>query len=795
MSKTMNKIGTIFAAATLVGATLTGAIAADLKDLPAPFVKDGKANVTIVVGQNAATADVLGSIDIASALQAASVTTTTVSVGGSKGSSVSDGANVATTSQPLLLGQKLNQAQTKLDDTDLPDLLADGTVSDESSNDDYDYDQELTLGAAPIVFGTSFDSDINDPTIALDLDTSGADNLWNYTLDFKGKSLNLVDLDDSETVTMLGKAFTFSPSITNGADVKIYGSDKTEYMTLNEPKTFVVEGKSYTVEVTGGNSDNDNVVVAVNGVSKTIEEGQTVTINGLELFAKDVFVTNIPTLSAAATLFVGSQEVTLPAAGTGWADVEINGDSVNGLQAQLTGNNSAVTGIQFSYVPTDLSNDVSGFDEKSYALVGDKISDPLFGTFAVNFVGPNYALDDSSKSQIKFTAGSDDLKFDFTNDDGDMVSFTPFKGNGVANGNLASAWAVDGNKGFNGSVSAGVPISDKQIFILNEGSVTPFKTNVFEVSGYANQSGDVVVRLKNLGTSDTADYSVSDKVIDGVTVSAINYAAKTFTLSAATSNLLYIEGGNNYVDFSAAFNGTTSNIVYANATKYLKLVETSPDGVDKANATTFILTGNLDSDGDVNVHYTAHTGASTVSAATQDNNNVEEVLSEYGTYLVNDVDNYESIVAYMPQDNDGEVHYDIFFAPTDAVVSTTGGSTVTTQVVNPIAVGTAVLDSSVALATESKNLIVVGGPCANSVAAALLKSSAANCGAGFTPGKAVVQLFDTPMGKTAMLVAGYEATETQAASRAVALMDKRLVGQSVTLTVTNTNDFTISSSQ
>jgi len=116
-------------------------------------------------------------------------------------------------------------------------------------------------------------------------------------------------------------------------------------------------------------------------------------------------------------------------------------------------------------------------------------------------------------------------------------------------------------------------------------------------------------------------------------------------------------------------------------------------------------------------------------------------------------------------------------------------------IINGVAVGAAVLDSAVTLASESKNLIVVGGPCANSVAAALLKSDAANCAAGFTPGKAVIQLFDTPMGKTAMLVAGYEAVETQAASRAVALMDSRLTGKSVTLTVTNTNDFPIAASK
>ncbi len=67
---------------------------------------------------------------------------------------------------------------------------------------------------------------------------------------------------------------------------------------------------------------------------------------------------------------------------------------------------------------------------------------------------------------------------------------------------------------------------------------------------------------------------------------------------------------------------------------------------------------------------------------------------------------------------------------------------------------------------SSKNLVVVGGSCINSVAANLLGESA--CGSAFTDltdvaaGQFLVQVFDSPYtsGKVAMLVAGYNADDT-----------------------------------
>ena len=72
--KTIKKMVALGTGMTMVGATLFGAAAAGLADYPSPmFIKDGQFDGVIVVGDNAASSDVVGSVDIAFALQAASV--------------------------------------------------------------------------------------------------------------------------------------------------------------------------------------------------------------------------------------------------------------------------------------------------------------------------------------------------------------------------------------------------------------------------------------------------------------------------------------------------------------------------------------------------------------------------------------------------------------------------------------------------------------------------------------------------------------------------------------------------
>src|SRR3989339_31849 len=85
MRKSIKKIVALGVGITMLGSI--GAIAADLKDYPVPFIKDGKFSGMLVVGDKAAAEDVIGVSDIAMSLQYAATTkvgttTTTTAIEG-----------------------------------------------------------------------------------------------------------------------------------------------------------------------------------------------------------------------------------------------------------------------------------------------------------------------------------------------------------------------------------------------------------------------------------------------------------------------------------------------------------------------------------------------------------------------------------------------------------------------------------------------------------------------------------------------------------------------------------------
>jgi len=98
------------------------------------------------------------------------------------------------------------------------------------------------------------------------------------------------------------------------------------------------------------------------------------------------------------------------------------------------------------------------------------------------------------------------------------------------------------------------------------------------------------------------------------------------------------------------------------------------------------------------------------------------------------------------------------------------------------------LDSEVADVT-AQNLIVVGGPCVNTVAAKLL-GNPATCTEGFTPGKARVKLMANG-DNMAMLVAGYSGADTRLAGKVIAHRASELTGMEVEVEGTTYSDATV----
>lgn len=105
---------------------------------------------------------------------------------------------------------------------------------------------------------------------------------------------------------------------------------------------------------------------------------------------------------------------------------------------------------------------------------------------------------------------------------------------------------------------------------------------------------------------------------------------------------------------------------------------------------------------------------------------------------------------------------DVFIVSGKGSVVKESGGAGKSQVIHPINVGVTKLASQVA-DVKGQNLVVVGGPCINAVAAKLM-GSPEPCEKDFEDGKALVKLFESD-GKVAMLVAGYSASDTQRASK------------------------------
>ncbi|MFH1325675.1 MAG: hypothetical protein ABIH49_02820 [archaeon] len=112
-----------------------------------------------------------------------------------------------------------------------------------------------------------------------------------------------------------------------------------------------------------------------------------------------------------------------------------------------------------------------------------------------------------------------------------------------------------------------------------------------------------------------------------------------------------------------------------------------------------------------------------------------------------------------------QVYAQLYLGAADSSVTSSTTATGTTQL------GDVVVKDSEVASVSSKNLVVVGGSCINSVAATVL--GGAYCGAGFTEqtgvgsGQFLIQSFadEYTTGKVALLVAGYDASDTVNAAK------------------------------
>ncbi len=783
VKKAVKRIAALAAGTTMVTATIMGATA-DLGAYPEPFVSNGVFNGKLVIGKTAQVSDVLGAIDIAASLQAASKTAVETS-GTSTEVTVDGGVEIKQGSSDLNLGDPLDDFNSgKYDDDDFPELLKSGTLEDDDGSD-YDYDQYIYIGDAAVAFGQDDDEGGDMPVYHIDWGSANEPYL-NFTIDFDDDA-NITALTDSETIDMFGKTYTFDANNGLDDDLVMYGSDVTTTISQDEPVTIEVDGTEYTIEVLGGNSDDATAIIRVTGSgqsTKTLEKGDSRTMAGLDVYIDDVFISNIGANTISVSLFVGSNKIVIPktavSTSASWKEIEINDEDNTGVYAWVESHSDNNLGdietINFGFDLTDFKNPRTN-DDWDWMIAGDRFTDDLFG-FSVYYDG--YTPEMDGRDEVKFTRSSDTYSIDFQNNDGDDYSLELYQ--------YSSGVTYGDDLRLSGGNTLTTALEDKDIFILEEDGQQreDAVTKVYEVVDINGDDSEVT--LKELGSGASKVYKLSDQIDDAVipgtstpvTIATVASDDDNFTISSAVlSEIVFKDGANLTLD--------TNMTDGANLTYY-----EDSDDVDEATAGSFDFAfyHGSSTDEDIQLSFGSDPWGSNGVAATDTDGDVRYAVSDYGTWVEGELDNDGDYLKIYSAPTETAFH--AFIEGPDAVVVKTGASSGSTYYqINDMVVGQiAVYDTEAASLLGNTPLIVVGGPCVNTIAMDLM-GNPTDCAEGFVAGKGKIKLFSD---KNALLVAGYSAQDTVGASYVLADYDKYdLSGDEVEVIVTDLNNIEVQS--
>lgn len=820
-------VGSLMAASTLLG----GALAADLS----AFKNMTTADTVVVVGANAATADVVGGINVAAALarHGASATVT----GGGTVTEVTGGVALDNPSEKLYLGSAINSVRDVLTAKDLPNLLAKGTFQDDNGIT-YDYSQYIEVGSNTIQFNQE-DTD-QDPVVEIALSTSSSNPLYTLRVDFNKQVDFTATASKGNSITLFGQDFTIG-SETDNTKLVLYKSSQEITMNKDDETTVTVGGNTYTIKVLGFDTTNDEVILQVNGQTNSVAEGSSKKIAGLQIYAKTVTAWDNGN-QGIAVLQVGSEKITLE----NGAPVQVGDDEtdVDGTWVTFTGTPDALSGIQIKVFAPDSDSD--------YIAAGNSFTDLFTGNFKVAFGGITPDLKADSRDQIKFRVSGDYKGY---------VSFTDVNGEGATvyfvNSEGTSTVYLEDDSKYNIYPYEGASAAEKEIIFLAPGNerythmVKVKDIKVDDTNGYAEftdvitgetyktEEGNFSVNGQTLNlvvdgktytvtlTDSTTpkvkvEYTADSKTVvfpaielnngetlafvGQVTLTGMNTGDKIvlptgeYTLTAED-----VDGGSNTtkaitvnsVVYYLSDTGSPNQVIIdldtdqnASTTGALNkpavLIKEEEDDGNTENAV--IVTTSADSNGNINyaVSFTASTSWSENTA----DDNVMAYLDYYGTYAEKDSNDQDHTVVtvWYP---DTQVTAQVAIGENPVFGGTAAAEA---DITFPsLAGGVGVLDSEAAPLKGTKNMILVGGPAVNSLVAELAD-------AGKTPtleewrtklvGKAILQAIDNPFGggKVAIIAAGYSADDTRTAC--MKLATEELSGEAKEITAGEMSDFT-----
>ncbi len=775
-------LGLFLTGATLMGPALA---AADLSD----FQNMGPSDTIIVVGASAITADVVGGINIGGKLAQSGIESATCSVScaDSGTSQVEGGVKIETKTKSLRSAgasqySDFSKVKASLSSKDL-DLLQKETVT-YTDGTTTSYTQLLTLSSDAKTYFTEDDSEgdkVESPRVVLKQPSSKA--LYTYKL-IAASGLDTRDPDATtnagpgltgEDVNIMGKTFTIGvqADIDHQKLVLYGGGEEKTLVAGGDAVSFELDGETHTIKMTswtGSSATTLKGVFLLDGVQYEKAANSAITVDPVtnsQITIKKLSETKMPSVAggaategASATIFIGSAKLTLDnATGT----IKKGDDAIDGAEVVFTNTtNAKITSITITYTP----------DDRMVADIGETLTDPVFGAVEYVFSGYSEADNDGRDLVRAYKSSSTKLKLGFTNNEGDEYDID------LATLKAASDWVLGGSTD---ATTLHVDQNPKDItkndhFFLSDGE------NSYVMKYTAIDTTDNEITIKNAATLEEIPI-----VYDGSGDGTFQVGAQSYTIENASDSTKKFD----ILDADPAVGSTGADVVMYTRFGHKFTVGSDPyvliyeydDQTDTDLAVMNVSTALSTSKTEIEeVNLLNATGAANngglASAVTVEDSKTYNAMSVYGSLLVDDTD-ADDVRLYMPDD---QVTYDVYVMkagvspPTMSLTGTTVSQTVSVEAPS-LGNGIAKLDSvTTAADKEAKNLILVGGPAANKLVEELAT-------AGKTPnmaywmsdlqGKYILQAVEDAFatGKTAIVVAGWEAADTQAASLKLATED------------------------
>ncbi len=797
VNKTIKKIASVGVAVGMVGATLMGAaMAADLSEYPYMFIEDGNFNGLLVVGADARAEDIIGITNIATSLQTVSVKTTVVSSGAGSSSdrvTVTDGVELC--DRDLFVGQAISGCEASVDDAELPDLLGDDIYHDAEGDNDNDerYTQEV-LFQTNVTGVFKFDQDDDDAPVAdtyVFIDDSNA-YFYNYTLKFDDRadydntsSTTAADDIEGTTLTIQGREYTITDvKVSSGqlSEIEMQAGETVVWMSEGETVDRTVDGVSHSIEmidVTGDATESTGSCgFKIDGTTAWIDVDDTDTINGVTIGVIDAKAVNIEAQDQdVCKVVIGAHEIKL----VDTDELEINDEDVDGTYCEISEKTTASegrwSGFSISFAP-DL--------DEVYLGPGDEYIDPILGNFKFVFGGVNTG----GIETFEWVTGSTSGYLRFSNEDGREVEIP--------------LCADENSPGYDSSEASNEPVylgddapttsdnnEDKALYLEGEvcsGSSSDVSNCVgamfLVITSTTNEAH--IVEITNIDTNDNQmdfrdlTYGTEDKDLDYT-----NGTDMGFALSGGVGTI------NLSVDESAGIINFTSTGTASGATiETLEEASLAILNSDLVNQTYEGWNFSEGNDGDINVYlsdYTVyavyddsddstiefnHTTLSTTDGygwadESSDNDDFVKFYTLKGSLITYDQEDKQSLVIEHPHD---AVYAEVYIAPTDADTLEVADEGAVSEEVQKISVNAVKLDSEVTSVTD-KNIVAVGGPCANSVVAELMGNPAeCETSLGISSGQALIKLYENG-DYVAVVIAGQDAMDTRLACQIMSNWD------------------------